>query len=94
MKNRKEESSQVMKQSFDAWLRQQVERLENEIRTHPVFESAETPTHEELAKLRRLAVVHRFLTQQVEKLALHPRVTRPRNRRVKQEIGATQFVSA
>jgi hypothetical protein len=82
-----------MRQSFDVWLRQQVDRLENEIRNHPVFESAETPTQEELAKLRRLAVVHRFLAQQLERLPNHPRVVRPRNRRISQEIDAGQFAS-
>jgi hypothetical protein len=83
-----------MRNSFDTWLRQQVARLENEIRTHPVFESAETPTPEELMELRRLAVVHRFLTQQIDKLANHPRVTRPRNRRESQELDIRQFVNA
>lgn len=82
-----------MKQSFDVWLRKQVERLESEIRTHTVFESPEIPTPEQLTELRRLAVVHRFLTQQLEKLSNHPRVTRPRNRRTKQELDIRQFVS-
>ena len=82
-----------MRISFEKWLRQQVERLENEIRTHPVFESAETPTPEELMELRRLAVVHRFLTQQCEKLPKNPRVIRPRNSRTVQEIDIRQFVS-
>ncbi|MFA6957812.1 MAG: hypothetical protein WC538_18255 [Thermoanaerobaculia bacterium] len=83
-----------MKNSFDAWLRQQVERLENEIRTHPVFESADTPTPEEMNELRRLAAIHRFLAAQMEKLQQHPRVTRPRNRRSREKLDIRQFVSA
>jgi hypothetical protein len=83
-----------MRNSFDSWLRQKVERLESEIRTHPVFESADTPTPEQMMELRRLAAIHRFLTQQLEKLSNHPRVTRPRNRRRREKLDIRQFVNA
>lgn len=82
-----------MRNSFDAWLRQQVEKLECQIRTHTVFESAETPTHEEMMELRRLATIHRFLANQLERLQQHPRVTRPRNRRGKEKLDIREFMS-
>lgn len=83
-----------MKTSFDVWLKNQVARLEEEIRRHPVFESDEAPTSEQLAELRRLATIHRFLAMQLERLPEGARVRKPYRRRAVTEIDARQFVSA
>lgn len=82
-----------MKTGFRWWLKQQVERLESEIRTHPVFESEEKPTNEELMELRRLAVVHRYLATQLERLPIKSRAVMPRNRGNRQEIDLREYVS-
>jgi hypothetical protein len=47
------------------WIRQQVERLEEEISTHSVFSTSEPATHEELADLRAKVALHTYLKQQL-----------------------------
>jgi len=54
--------------SFDLWLRRQVRKLEHEISTSPVFDGDLTPTRDELMELRRLTVIHRFLTGNMQKM--------------------------
>lgn len=51
--------------SYTDWLRQQVARLEDEIRSHSVFDSASPATAEELQKLQETVVIHTFLRQQL-----------------------------
>jgi hypothetical protein len=81
-----------MKTGFHMWLRQQVERLEVEIRSSDVFDTEAVPTSEQLMELRRLAVVHRYLVGQIEKMP-PPRAERPLDRRNTQEIDVRQYVS-
>jgi len=81
-----------MKTGFRKWLKQQVERLESEIRTHPVFESETRPTTEELMELRRLAVVHRYLAVQLENLP-RERAARPLHPRNRREIDLRPYVT-
>ncbi len=81
-----------MKTGFHMWLRQQVERLEVEIRSSNVFETDEVPTSEQLMELRRLAAVHRYLVGQLEKQP-PPRTERPLDRRNTRKIDVRQFVS-
>lgn len=49
------------------WLKKQVARLRDEIRSSDVFESDKLPTHEELMELKRLVVIHRFLEQELRR---------------------------
>jgi len=74
------------------WLRQQVARLENEIRASEVFDTDAVPTPEELMELRRLAVVHRYLVGQLARLP-PPRAGRPRDREKTRELDVRQYVS-
>ena len=55
-----------MQSNFNGWLEQQVVRLENEITTHYVFDTNSTPTSDELTELRRLVVIHRFLSNKLQ----------------------------
>lgn len=50
---------------YTKWLRRQVERLETEIREHPVFTSNAPATPAELRELRTKSVIHTFLKQQL-----------------------------
>lgn len=50
---------------FTHWLRQQVTRLENEIREHDVFDSDLPATPATLAELRTKVVLHTYLKQQL-----------------------------
>jgi hypothetical protein len=50
---------------YTQWLRRQVERLETEIREHPVFTSNQPATAGELRELRTKSVIHTFLKQQL-----------------------------
>jgi hypothetical protein len=47
------------------WLRRQVARLENEIRSNLVFEENSPATTEELTQLRQTIVLHTYLRQQL-----------------------------
>jgi hypothetical protein len=55
--------TQVM--SYSNWLRAQVNRLEEEIREHSVFDSAVAASPSQLAELRSKVVIHTFLKQQM-----------------------------
>ena len=47
------------------WLRRQVARLEEEIRTSSVFDSDAPASAEQLRELHRKVVLHRYLKQQM-----------------------------
>jgi hypothetical protein len=47
------------------WLRRQVERLEDEIRRHSVFDTETPASATELRELRTKVVIHRYLKQQL-----------------------------
>ena len=49
------------------WLRKQLERLENEMREDPIFETDVPPTQQELRELRAKVVVHTYLRQQLQR---------------------------
>ncbi|MHB0970650.1 MAG: hypothetical protein ACYC7A_19170 [Thermoanaerobaculia bacterium] len=49
------------------WLRQQVTRLEKEIRNSDVFEGKRPASQEELLDLRRKAAIHTFLDQELRR---------------------------
>ena len=51
--------------SYTDWLRKQVERLEQTIRRHNVFDSDEPATIAELEELREKVVLHTYLRQQL-----------------------------
>jgi hypothetical protein len=51
--------------SYTEWLRRQVERLENEIRRHTVFDSDLPATPEQIRELRSKVVIHTYLRQQL-----------------------------
>ncbi len=51
--------------SYTDWLRRQVERLEEEIRLHSVFDSDRPATPAQLLELRTKVVLHTFLKQQL-----------------------------
>jgi hypothetical protein len=51
--------------TLTTWLRQQVERLEEEIRGHIVFTSNEPASHADLVELRSKAALHTYLRQQL-----------------------------
>ena len=51
--------------SYTDWLRRQVERLEDEIRRHSVFDSDAPASIEQLRELRRKAVIHTYVKQQL-----------------------------
>jgi hypothetical protein len=51
--------------SYTDWLRRQVERLEEEIRSHSVFDSESPATSEELHQLQKKVVIHTYLRQQL-----------------------------
>lgn len=51
--------------SYTDWLRQQVERLEEEIRVHSVFDSASPASPAQLKELRTKVVLHTYLRQQL-----------------------------
>lgn len=81
-----------MRTGFQTWLRQQVARLEDEIRASNLFDTDMTPSREELMELRRLAVVHRFLEQQLATLP-QSRAERPLDRRSTRELDVRMYVS-
>lgn len=64
--------------SFTNWLESTVIGLEREISSHPVFESDEAATPGELEHLRTLVVLHRFLSQELERRAVRRKVASPR----------------
>ena len=51
--------------SYTDWLRRQVERLEEEIRVHSVFDDDSPATAAQLQELRRKVVIHTYLKQQL-----------------------------
>lgn len=51
--------------SYTDWLRRQVTRLESEIRRHSVFERESPASIAELRELRKKAVLHTYLKQQL-----------------------------
>lgn len=51
--------------SYTDWLRRQVERLEEEIRVHSVFDDGSPATPAQLKELRRKVVIHTYLKQQL-----------------------------
>lgn len=55
----------MRRMSYTDWLRRQVARLESEIRRHSVFEREEPASIAELRELRKKAVLHTYLRQQL-----------------------------
>ena len=51
--------------SYTDWLRKQVARLEAEIGSHSVFESAHPASSSQLKELRSKVVIHTYLRQQL-----------------------------
>lgn len=51
--------------SYTDWLRTQVERLEEEIRSHSVFDTDAPASIAELKALRSKVVIHTYLRQQL-----------------------------
>jgi hypothetical protein len=51
--------------SYTDWLRRQVERLEDEIRRHSVFDSDRPASTSQLRELRSKVVIHTYLRQQL-----------------------------
>lgn len=51
--------------SYTEWLRRQTARLEEELRTHTVFDDATPATPEQLTELRAKVVIHTYLRQQL-----------------------------
>jgi hypothetical protein len=51
--------------SYTDWLRRQVERLEDEIRRHSVFDTDAPASSSQLRELRTKVVIHRYLKQQL-----------------------------
>jgi hypothetical protein len=50
---------------YSDWLRDQVGRLEEELRDHPIFESDSAATELDLHELRTKVVLHTYLRQQL-----------------------------
>lgn len=63
------------------WLRQQVDRLEREIRESALFEGAEPAPHDALLRLRRKAAIHAFLEQELHRREQHAR----RQKRIRED---------
>jgi hypothetical protein len=61
---------------YSDWLREQVERLEEELRAHPVFASAAPATERDLRELREKVVLHTYLRQQLAR-RMTPRAAEP-----------------
>lgn len=53
--------------SFSPWLEAKIEQLAEEISDHPVFDSEVPATSAELQHLKTLCVIHRFLSQELER---------------------------
>jgi len=51
--------------SYTDWLRRQVERLEEEIRRHSVFDNDTPASPRQLKELRSKVVIHTYLKQQL-----------------------------
>jgi hypothetical protein len=51
--------------AYTDWLRAQVERLENEVREHSVFDSSDPASASQLEELRSKVVIHTYLKQQL-----------------------------
>jgi hypothetical protein len=51
--------------SYTDWLRRQTSRLEDEIRSHSVFDDDTPATPTQLTELRRKVVIHTYLRQQL-----------------------------
>lgn len=64
------------------WLREQVQRLEREIRESTIFDNSRPASQEELLRLRRKVAIHTFLAQELERRdARSERQSRARARR-------------
>ncbi|HEU4520668.1 MAG TPA: hypothetical protein VFT12_01625 [Thermoanaerobaculia bacterium] len=50
---------------YTEWLRRQVARLENEIRSNPLLDSETPATPEQLRELRQTIVLYTYLKQQL-----------------------------
>lgn len=59
----------VMDPKRKRWLERQVTRLAKEIAASDVFESAEPASREQILELRRTIVIHRFLVQELARMA-------------------------
>lgn len=53
--------------TFTDWLEMRVNELAHRIASHPVFDSETPATRDELDELKRLCVIHRFLSQELER---------------------------
>lgn len=53
--------------TFTRWLEAKTEELAQQISSHPVFESEQPASADELRQLRTMCVVHRFLSQELER---------------------------
>ena len=53
--------------SYTQWLRRQVERLEEDIRRHRVFDTDAPASIAQLRELRAKAVIHAYMKQQLER---------------------------
>ncbi|HEX6177105.1 MAG TPA: hypothetical protein VF057_02000 [Thermoanaerobaculia bacterium] len=51
--------------NYTDWLRRQVARLEEEIRSNPLLDSETPATPEQLRELRQVIVLHTYLKQQL-----------------------------
>ena len=51
--------------NYTDWLRRQVARLEDEIRSNPLLDSDTPATPEQLRELRQVIVLHTYLKQQL-----------------------------
>ena len=51
--------------NYTDWLRRQVARLEDEIRSNPLLDSETPATPEQLSELRQVIVLHTYLKQQL-----------------------------
>lgn len=51
--------------NYTNWLRRQVARLENEIRSNQIFDTENPATQEQLRELRQTIVLHTYLKQQL-----------------------------
>lgn len=69
---------------YTDWLREQVERIERELREDPVFASCTPASERELRELREKVVLHTYLRQQL--------VRRQRPRSLEPEYDTNEFV--
>ena len=51
--------------SYTNWMRRQMEKLEREISSHPVFDNSSPASPKQLEELRTKVVIHTYLKQQL-----------------------------